>query len=171
MIERLLRLFALAAVSVGLVACASTPQVNPSLAAAISARGVDQGTYLKICNGQALEYSDIQNLVQKGVPSQTIVSYLESTRKVYDFTYAQLSSLKAAGASPQVLNYLSETQGFYGNNTAQQKGRTLKEQKDRYYRTQYYQDEQPFAYNYPGVDDWYDSAYDESLSSPFSFNN
>lgn len=33
-----------------------------------------------------------------------------------------------------------------------------------------YQDEQPFAYNAPEVDYWYNSAYEESLYSPFSFN-
>ena len=32
------------------------------------------------------------------------------------------------------------------------------------------QDQQPFFYNAPLVDDWYDSAYTESCYSPFSFN-
>lgn len=154
-----------------LVSCASGPQVDPSVSAAISSRGVNQGTYVKICQGQVLDYQDISNLVQKDVPSQIIVSYLQSTRKAYDFSYAQLDGLKAAGASSQLLNYLTETQGFYGNNTPKQKHRLTGEQKRAYYNSPYYQDQQPFAYNYPGVDDWYDSAYDESLYSPFSFNN
>jgi hypothetical protein len=33
-----------------------------------------------------------------------------------------------------------------------------------------YQDEQPFAYNEPAIDGFYDSGYEESLYSPFSFN-
>jgi len=33
-----------------------------------------------------------------------------------------------------------------------------------------YQDEQPFAYNAPAVDYWYNSAYEESLYSPFAFD-
>lgn len=39
-----------------------------------------------------------------------------------------------------------------------------------YYNTRQYQQEQPFAYNEPWVDDFYDSSYEESLYSPFSFN-
>ncbi|MFZ4682165.1 MAG: hypothetical protein ACOYMS_06665, partial [Terrimicrobiaceae bacterium] len=89
---------------------------------------------------------------------------------VYNFTYGQLQSLKAAGATPQLLNYLSETQGFYGVNTPKQKARLSGEQKRAYYNTPGYQDQQPFAYNQPEIDDWYDSGYEESLYSPFSFN-
>jgi len=39
-----------------------------------------------------------------------------------------------------------------------------------YYNTPQYQQEQPFAYDEPIVDDFYDSSYEESLYSPFSFN-
>ncbi|MCX7868457.1 MAG: hypothetical protein N2322_00760 [Terrimicrobiaceae bacterium] len=39
-----------------------------------------------------------------------------------------------------------------------------------YYNTRQYQQEQPFAYSEPWVDDFYDSSYEESLYSPFSFN-
>ncbi len=34
----------------------------------------------------------------------------------------------------------------------------------------HYQDEQPFAYKEPAVDGFYNSGYEESLYSPFSFN-
>ncbi len=153
-----------------LVACASAPQTDPAITTALSARGVNQGTYIKVCQGQVLDFNDIQNLVQKQVPSNVIVGYLTSTRKVYNFSFAQLQSLKSEGATPQLLNYLTETQGFYGNNTPAQKSRTLKEQKDAYYNTPYYQDKQPFAANPPLIDDWYDSGYEESLYSPFSYN-
>ena len=33
-----------------------------------------------------------------------------------------------------------------------------------------YQDEQPFAYNDPAGDGFYNSGYEESLYSPFAFN-
>jgi hypothetical protein len=33
-----------------------------------------------------------------------------------------------------------------------------------------YQDEEPFANDEPAIDGLYDSGYDESLYSPFSFN-
>lgn len=164
------RLSALALAVVCLSSCASTQQVDPAVATALSSRGVNEGTYLKVTQGRVLDYTDISNLVSKGVPSSTIVSYLQSTRKAYNLSYAQLQGLKSSGATPQLLNYLTETQGFYGVNTAQQTARLSGEQKRAYYNSKYYQDQQPFAYNQPFIDDWYDSGYEESLYSPFSFN-
>lgn len=165
------RLIFLSAIAIFAAGCASGPQGNPAVTSAATSRGVDPGTVLKMNNARVLDYNDIENLVSKGVPSTTIVAYLNSTRKVYDFSYAQLAGLKSAGATPQLLNYLTETQGFYGNNSPRQKAKMAKTQKDQYYNSPYYQDEQPFAYNQPAVDDWYDSGYEESLYSPFSFNN
>jgi hypothetical protein len=152
------------------VGCATGPQTDPAVTAAVNSRGVNSGTSLKMSSGQVLDYGDILNLVQRDVPTPIITSYLQSTRKVYNFSYGQLASLKAAGATPDLLNYLTETQGFYGNNSPKQKARTLKEQKDEYYNSPLYQDEQPFAYDPPAIDDWYNSGYEESLYSPFSFN-
>ncbi len=170
MIVSYLRLSLLAVSALALAACASGPQVDPSVAAALNSRGVNEGTYLKVTQARVLDYSDVLNLVQKGVPTNVIVGYLQSTRKVYNFSYAQLQTLRSAGATPQLLNYLTESQGFYGNNTVKQKSRISGEQKDEYYNSPYYQDKQPFAANPPIIDDWYDSGYEESLNSPFSFN-
>jgi len=154
-----------------LAACASSgPQVDPAISAAVSSHHVPEGTYMKICQARVLDYQDILNLTSNGVPTDVIVGYLQSTRKVYDFSYAQLQGLKSSGATPQLLNYLTETQGFYGNNSQKQKARTAKEQKDQYYNSPYYQNKAPFAKNPPIVDDFYDSSYEESLYSPFSYN-
>jgi hypothetical protein len=165
------RLIFLAAVASCFFGCASGPQGDPAVTAAASSRGVNAGTVQKMSNARALDYDDIRNLVSKGVPSATIVAYLNSTRKVYDFPYAPLAGLKASGATPQVLNYLTETQGFYGNNSPRQKARVTGIQKAEYYNSPSYQVRQPFAYNAPAIDDWYDSGYEESLYSPFSFDN
>lgn len=160
----------LAAVSLCLGSCSSGPQVDPAVISAASSRGVSASTCGKMSNAQALDYGDIQNLVARGVPAPTVIAYLNSTRKAYDFSYAQLAGLKSAGATPQLLNYLTETQGFYGNNSPKQKSRVAKMQPGQYYNSPNYQNRQPFAYNQPIIDDWYDSAYEESLYSPFSFN-
>ncbi len=153
-----------------LVGCASGPQVNPQITAALAARNVPTSTYDKVNNGQALGYDDLRALVVKKVPTQIIIGYLQSTEKVYNLTYSQMANLKAAGASAQLLNYLSETEGFYGYHPTAAVERSKKQQKDAYYRDALYQDEQPFGYNEPVVDDWYDSAYEESLYSPFSMD-
>lgn len=148
--------------------CANGPTVDPQVTAAISAHHVPSETNNKITRGQHLDYSDIMNLVASGVPSHIIVGYLRSTGVVYNFTYAQLRHLRAKGATSEVLNYLSETQGFYGNNKTPSSGFKV----PKYIRTNSMlnQDKQPFFYNEPIVDDWYDSAYEESCYSPFSFN-
>ncbi|GEM_PF-347853 len=151
-----------------LAGCASGPEVDPQITAALAAREVNPTTYQKVYNGRPLSYTDIANLVQKRVPTQIIISYLQSTEKVYNLSYSQLKALRQMGASKQLLNYLTETQGFYGYNPPAAAERTSKVQKDQYYNDSLYQDEQPFAYNEPIIDDWYDSAYEESLYSPFS---
>ena len=148
--------------------CASGPKVDPQITAAVAASHVDKGTYDKVYNGDVLGYQDIRNLVAGHLPSHIIVGYLRSTQHVYDFNYAQLSGLKAAGAKPHLLNYLTETQGFYGNNQpVKSGGKVPKYITDN---SKLNQDKQPVVYNAPEVDDWYDSAYTESCYSPFSFN-
>lgn len=150
------------------IGCAGGPKVDPQITAAVAANHVNQDTYNKICNAQSLDYNDIAALVQARVPTHIIVGYLRSTQRVYNLSYAQLSTLKAEGARPHLLNYLTETQGFYGNNTPMKSGGKV----PKYIRdnSKLNQDKQPFFYNAPAVDDWYDSAYTESSYSPFSFN-
>ena len=149
--------------------CASQ-QVNPAVVQSVSSSGVAPSVTSKIKDGQALDYQDISELVSKKVPTHVITGYLESTQKVYNLSSAQLSALSAQGASPQLVNYVQESQGFYGRTTPQQTARTNNQQKAAYYNSPRYQDEQPFAYNQPIVDGFYDSGYEESLYSPFSFN-
>jgi hypothetical protein len=163
-------LLATVVISLLINGCASGPDVDPQITAALAARNVNSATYTKVVNARPLAYQDILNLVQKKVPTQIIIGYLQSTEKVYNFTYSQLKGLRSAGASPQLLNYLSETQGFYGYNPPAASMRTKKVQKDAYYNDAAYQAEQPFGYNEPVIDDWYDSSYEESLYSPFSMD-
>ena len=170
MIERLLRPALLVIPVFLFAACASTLQLDPAVSSTLSSRGVDAGTTAKMNAGQVLDFNDILGLVQKDTPSSVIVSYLTSTRKVYNFSYGQLQSLKSAGATPELLNYLTETQGFYGHTSPAQQARLSGEQKRAYFNTPGYQNQQPFAYDAPGIDGFYDSGYEESLYSPFSFN-
>src|SRR4029077_8987707 len=160
MTERLFRLSFMAIPVLWLSACASTPQVDPAVAAALSSRGVDQGTYAKVTQGSVLDYNDILNLLEKKVPTNIIIGYLQSTQKAYNFSYGQLESLKAAGATPQLLNYLTETQGFYGVATPRQTARLTGEQDRAYFNSPGFQTQGPF--NTPLIDEWADPGYEES---------
>jgi len=146
--------------------CATGPTVDPQVTSAVSAQGVSGVTYEKMLHGESLNYNDITRLVQKRVPSSIIVGYLRSTEKIYNFSEEQLHQLRHRGATPQLLNYLNETEGFYG------KPKKTGFKVPKYIRdnSMLNQDQQPFFYNEPIVDDWYDSAYEESIYSPFSFN-
>jgi hypothetical protein len=149
--------------------CANGPRVDPQVTASVSAHHVSGQTYNKMLRGAALDYNDLTQLVQQGVPANIIVGYLRSTESTYHFSYEQLQRLHQLGATPQLLNYLTETQGFYGNNAP---SRSQRSKVPKYIRrnSMLNQDKQPFFYNEPIVDDWYDSAYEESCYSPFSFN-
>ncbi|HEY5704406.1 MAG TPA: hypothetical protein VIS96_02415 [Terrimicrobiaceae bacterium] len=168
MIERLFRLSLIAAPVLWLSACASTPQVDPAVATALSSRGVAEGTYAKVMRGWVLDYDDIVNLAQKEVPTHVIIGYLQSTRKAYNFSDSQFEGLRASGASPQLINYLTETHGFYGVSTRKQAARLSGEQKRAYFNSPSYQGQGPFST--PLIDEWTDPGYEESLYSPFSFD-
>jgi hypothetical protein len=150
--------------------CNSGPIVNPAVTNAAAQAGVTGTTYEKMKYGMALNYNDIMTLVQKEVPTHIIESYLQSTEAVYRFSPAQLNRLRSAGASSHLLAYLQETEGFYAPHRVAASGIPRGEQRAQYTNSPLYQDEQPFAYNAPEVDYWYNSAYEESLYSPFSFD-
>lgn len=150
--------------------CSTGSQVNPEVLSAATSRGVAVITTSKMSDAQALDYADIQNLVSKHVPDQTIVAYLTSTRRTYNFSNQELSALKAAGAGSTLINYLDESGGFYGVRPKVSQVIPNGESKPQYYNTRGYQDQRPFAYNEPIADGLVDSGYEESLYSPFSFN-
>ena len=149
-----------------LTSCATGPVVDPQVTSAVSAHGVSGVTYEKMLHGESLGYNDIAKLVQKKVPTDIIVGYLRSTEKIYNFSGEQLHQLRHRGATPQLLNYLNETEGFYGK----PKKTWFKVPKYIRDNSMLNQDQQPFFYNEPIVDDWYDSAFEESIYSPFSLN-
>lgn len=169
-ISRSLACAAVLSVSIFLVGCSSGPAVDSLVTDDLTARGVTGATYQKVYGGQALDYNDIMKLVRAGVQSHIIVSYLQSTEKVYNFTPSQIAGLRSAGASSEVLHYLGETTGLYNYTPPAAHARAQQQQADEYYNSPLYQDEQPFGYNAPIIDGFYNSGYEESLYSPFSMN-
>lgn len=159
----------LAPLAIILSACSSTSQVNPAVLSAATTRGVASSTTSKMSSGSKLDASDIRNLVTSNVPDETIIAYLNSTREVCNFSASEMSSLKAAGADAQLLSFLSNTQGFYGRRPVPPNGPAM-HPSGEVTNSRGYQNEQPFAYNEPAIDGFYNSGYEESLYSPFSFN-
>lgn len=153
-----------------LAACSSGPQVNPAVLSATTSRGVSQSTVRKMTNARPLDSGDLENLVSKGVPSSTIIAYLTSIRQTFRYTPEQLAGLKSDGADQQLLTYLRDTGGFYNAPSPARAATRPPGPAGQYTNSRGYQDEQPFAYNEPAIDGFYDSAYEESLYSPFSFN-
>jgi hypothetical protein len=153
-----------------LAACSSGPQVNSAVLSAATSRGVAQSTEEKMSNARPLNLGDLENLVSKGVPSPTIIAYLTSIRQTFRYSAEQLADLQSDGADPQLLAFLRETGGFYNSSSPARTASHSQEPAGQYTNSRGYQNEQPFAYNEPAVDGFYDSAYEESLYSPFSFN-
>jgi hypothetical protein len=153
-----------------LVACSSGPQVNSAVLSAATSRGVAQSTEQKMSNARSLDLDDLENLVSKGVPSQTIIAYLTSIRQSFRLSPEQLAELQSDGADQQLLAYLRESSGFYNSSSAPRTAGHPQEPAGQYTNSRGYQNEQPFAYNEPAIDGFYNSAYEESLYSPFSFN-
>ena len=153
-----------------LAACASGPQVNSAVLSAATSRGVAQSTEQKMSNARPLDLDDLENLVSKGVPSQTIIDYLTSIRQTFRYSPGELAELQSDGADQQLLAYLRETGGLYGSRATVRTPGHPQEPAGQYTNSRGYQNEQPFAYNEPAIDGFYNSAYEESLYSPFSFN-
>jgi hypothetical protein len=117
-----------------------------------------------------LDFNDLENLVAKSVPSTTIIAYLDSVRETPNLSPAQLEALRQAGADTQLTSFLRESPDFALRSTAASPSRASRAPAGQYTNSPGYQNEQPFAYNEPAIDGFYDSGYEESLYSPFSFN-
>jgi len=159
-----------AALAVFLSACSSGPQVNSSVLSAATSRGVAQSTSDKMSAARPLDFNDLENLVVKGVPSSTIIAYLNSVRETPNFSPAQLDALQQSGADAQLTAFLRDSSRFALRSTASSSSSASREPAGQYTNSPGYQNEQPFAYNEPAIDGFYDSGYEESLYSPFSFN-
>ena len=141
-----------AVIALNFLGCTHAPTVNPLITSTVASHGVQEGTYNKMKAGRPLHYNDILNLVEQKVPSHMIVGYLRSTQHIYHFKPKQLETLRQAGASTELINYLEETEGFYDDLDAHKKAH------------------QPYFENSQIMYDWVDSPYEESCYSPFSLN-
>lgn len=161
--------FLLFAAAVALTGCATTSQVDPKILGEFSKTGVPETTALKVRDGMPLTVSDVAAASKAGVPGPGLVSYMQSTKKAYSLSNADLASLRAAGTPAPVINYMQRSYNFYG------KGPNAVDQSHPYFATENYDRyggaiKAPFAYAPPQVDTFFNSGYEESLYSPFSFD-
>ncbi len=147
-----------------LPACATKAVVDPRMTSAMVTHNVHGWTAAKIQNGQILDYRDIQHLVRAKMPASTVIAYLQSTEKSYQFSPGQLDSLRNLGAASQLIHYLNETKGFYTSNGSSYPSH-------QFYWTRLW--DRSFARRlmsksqFPLEKDMMDPAYEESLFSPF----
>lgn len=137
-------------------------QVDPKILNEFSSRGVSNATLFKVRNGLPLTVGQVAESAQKGVPGPGLVSYLQSTRKAYNLSNADLATLRAAGTPAPVIDYLRRSYNLYT------KGPRAVNQKHPYFSDERYNLEAPFAYEPPMADTFFNSAYEDNLYSPFS---
>lgn len=149
--------------ALALVGCAANQaQIDPKILNEFSSRGVSALTVDKVRDGLPLNVSQVAEAAQKGVPGPGLVSYMQSTRKAYNLSNADIRTLRAAGTPAPVINYMRQSYNFYG------KGSHAVPQNHPYFTDDRYNLEAPFAYAPPEVDTFFNSGYEESLYSPFS---
>ena len=155
--------------ALALAGCATTSQVDPKILGEFSKPGVPAATTLKVREGLPLSVADVAASARAGVPGPGLVSYMQSTRKAYNRSNADLAALRAAGTPAPVINYMGRSYEFYG------KGPKAVDQSHPYFSGENYSRyggnvNAPFAYEPPAIDTFFDSSYEENLYSPFSFN-
>lgn len=157
-----LRLLACIAALVTFSGCASTPQSKtPPVLATLASMNIDKGTYAKIAAHRVLTFADIKGLVLKGVPSQVILTYIQSTHAPYTLSDKQLQQLVDEGASSALVNYLGKSVGFFEATERQQTGGAGKWKNHPYFADPYFMGPAPFAYGWPG--EWYDDDWVNTL--------
>lgn len=140
-----------------------TSQVDPKILNAFASHGVSEATILKVRTGCPLSVSQVAEAAQKGVPGPGLVSYMESTRKAYNLSNADIATLRKAGTPAPVINYMQRSYGYFT------KGPKAVNQKHPYFTDDRNVLEAPFAYAPPQVDTFFNSAYEDNLYSPFSY--
>ena len=138
-------------------------QVDPKILNAFASRGVSDATLFKVRNGLPLTVGQVAEASKKGVPGPGLVSYMESTRKAYNLSNADLATLRAAGTPKPVINYMRRSYQEYTS------GPKAVNQNQPYFNDERYQLEAPFAYEPPIADTFFNSAYEDDLYTPFSY--
>jgi len=91
--------------------------------------------YEQMLHKEPLALSDIIELSRKQLPPRFIIEYLDSTRASYHLKRSDVTRLKKAGVSQDVIDYLLESAPLYG--------------PEPYYYSPTFYDSWPSSYYYP----------------------
>ena len=105
------RFFVVCAFVFALCGCATLSQGDRTI---LAQHNVSPALSGKMAHGEPLAVSDVIELSGKGLPAPFIIHYLRSTETSYPLTVDDVSRLKMAGVSPDVINYLLATPSVYG---------------------------------------------------------
>jgi len=109
---KLLRLLILL-VPLFFIACGLSPQQKADYAK-VQESGVSSAVYDKMMHGDALSLYDIKALARAHVSDGVILRYLRDQGTVYNLNSDDVASLRKAGVSQSVIDYMLHTPGAYG---------------------------------------------------------
>ena len=66
-------------------------------------------TYQRVEQGQPLTVTDVKELVRAGISDDLIISQIRNSRTVYHLTTADIISLKSAGVSERIIDFMINT--------------------------------------------------------------
>jgi len=105
------RFFVVCAFVFALSGCAT---LNHDDRVILGQHNVSPALYDKMAHDEPLAVPDVIELSRKGLPVPFIIHYLRSTEASHPLTVDDVSRLKQAGVSPDVINYLLATPSIYG---------------------------------------------------------
>ena len=82
--------------------------------ARVESSGVSPAIYDKMMHGDPLSLSDIKALSRAHVSDAIILRYLRDQGTVYSLNSSDVTSLRKAGVSQSIVDYMLQTPGYYG---------------------------------------------------------
>jgi hypothetical protein len=96
-----------------LAACGLSDQQKADYAS-VQRSGVSSAVYDKMVHGDPLSLYDIKSLSRARVSDGVILRYLRDRQTVYSLSTSDVESLRKAGVSQSIIDYMLQTPRFYG---------------------------------------------------------
>ncbi len=96
-----------------LSACGLTDQQKADYAS-VQRSGVNSAVYDKMVHGDDLSLYDLKALSRAGVSDAVILRYLRDHHTVYSLNSSDVTSLRKAGVSQSIVDYMLQTPQYYG---------------------------------------------------------